>query len=63
MRVDSRASVAYAARGLRAWHLGSIVGGMMRIRRLHVRLAYVMRVENRANVAHAAVSALSAWLV
>ena len=33
---------------------GSIVGGVMRTRRLHARLAYVMRVENRARVKYAA---------
>jgi hypothetical protein len=34
-----------------------------RIRRLHVRLAYVMRVDNRESVAYAADSARSAWAV
>ena len=33
----------------------------MRKRRLYVRLANVMRVDNRASVAYAAVSARSAW--
>jgi hypothetical protein len=34
--------------------IGSIVGNMMRTRRLHERLAYVVRVDDRASVAHVA---------
>jgi hypothetical protein len=36
---------------------------MMRKIRLHMRFAYVIRVDNRASVAYAAVSARSAWAV
>jgi hypothetical protein len=32
------------------------VGDMMRTRRLHARLAYVIRVDNRSSVAYAAAS-------
>jgi hypothetical protein len=39
-----------------AKRLGSIVGDMVRTRQLHARLACVMRVDNRASVAYAAVS-------
>ena len=42
-----------------AWRLDSTVGTMMRTRRLHTRLAYVMRVDDRASVVYAAASARS----
>jgi hypothetical protein len=32
----------------------SVVGGMMRTRRLHARLAYVVRIDVRASVAYVA---------
>ena len=42
-----------------AKRLDSIVGNMMRTMRLHARLTYVMRVDNRASIAFAAAPARS----
>jgi hypothetical protein len=44
------------SRDLRMYRRGSTVGDMMRTRRQHARLAYVMRVYNRESVAYAAAS-------
>jgi hypothetical protein len=46
-----------------ALRLRIVVGDMMRTRRVHAHLAYVIRVRNRASVAYAAASARSAWAV
>ena len=75
MRVDNRTSIAYAAAPARSVRRGvvspevlmrslskrldSIVGNMMRTRRMHARLAYVVRVDDRASIAYAAAPARS----
>ena len=46
-----------AMRAAGAKRLDSIVGNMMRTRRLHARLAYVVRVDDRASISYAAAPA------